>query len=49
MNTETQETNMNGYFQKQTWNEYSAKMDKKLMIIGIKRPPESTAKLKEVK
>jgi hypothetical protein len=29
------------YFQKQTWNEYSANTDGKRMIIGTKRPPES--------
>jgi hypothetical protein len=34
----------NGYFQKQTWNEYGANTDKKRMIIGIKRPPESCSK-----
>jgi hypothetical protein len=30
----------NGYFQKQTWNEYGANTDEKRMIIGTKRPPE---------
>jgi hypothetical protein len=31
----------NGYFRKQTWNEYGANTDEKRMIIETKRPPES--------
>jgi hypothetical protein len=34
----------NGYFQKQTWNEYGVNTDEKRMIIGTKRPPESCSK-----
>jgi hypothetical protein len=34
----------NGYFQKQTWNEYGANMDEKRMIIRVKRPPKSCSK-----
>jgi hypothetical protein len=34
----------NGYFRKQTWNEYGANTDEKRMIIGTKRPPESCSK-----
>jgi hypothetical protein len=34
----------NGYFQKQTWNEYGANTDEKQMIIRTKRPPESCSK-----
>jgi hypothetical protein len=36
----------NGYFRKQTWNEYCANLDEKRMIIGTKRPPESCSKTK---
>jgi hypothetical protein len=38
----------NRYFWKQTWNEYCAKTDEKLMIIGTKRLNHAT-KLKQVK
>jgi hypothetical protein len=34
----------NGYFRKQTWNEYGANTDEKRMIIGTKRQPESCSK-----
>jgi hypothetical protein len=34
----------NGYFQKQTWNEYGMNTDKKRMIIRTNRPPESCNK-----
>jgi hypothetical protein len=37
----------NGYFQKQTWNEYSVNMDEKRIIIGTKRLPESCSKTQE--
>jgi hypothetical protein len=36
--------NENGYFRKQKWNEYGTNTDKKWMIIGTKRPPESCSK-----
>jgi hypothetical protein len=36
--------NKNGYFRKQKWNEYGTNTDKKRMIIGTKRPPESCSK-----
>jgi hypothetical protein len=36
--------NKNGYFRKQKWNEYGTNTDKKRMIIGTKRPPESCNK-----
>jgi hypothetical protein len=34
----------NGYFQKQTWNEYGVNTDKNWMIVGNKKPPESYSK-----
>jgi hypothetical protein len=34
----------NGYFRKQTWNEYSVNMNEKQMIIETKRPSESCNK-----
>jgi hypothetical protein len=35
----------NGYFWKQTWNEYDANTDENRMIIRTKRPPESCSKI----
>jgi hypothetical protein len=37
----------NIYFRKQIWTEYSADADKKQMIVGTKRPPESCRKTQE--
>jgi hypothetical protein len=38
----------NGYFRKQILNEYGVNTDEKRMIIGTKRPPD-TSKLKQGK
>jgi hypothetical protein len=37
----------NRYFRKQIWNEYGADGDKKQIIVGTKRPPESCRKTQE--
>jgi hypothetical protein len=34
----------NGFFRKQTWNEYGVNTDEKRMIIGTKIPPKSCSK-----